>query len=184
MSIRTRATIVVLGLVGALFLTFYAISYGLVQVSDLPLSLELPLAIRLAGLAILLLSGAVIVWLFRHRSPFDFMISTYFSLLRLLAGELTEADSQREEPLVVTGPQRYVRHPIYSAGMIMMLGLTLLIDHTPFLPLTVILYFWFDQVVTRLEERELRALFGDAYRRYCERVPKFFPVKPPYRPRP
>ena len=79
---------------------------------------------------------------------------------------------------VTDGPFRYVRNPIYLAGVTLLLGVGLL--YSPWravdvgLPLLLLLYF--HVAVVRVEEPELRRRFGAKYEDYCERVPRWLPA--------
>jgi protein-S-isoprenylcysteine O-methyltransferase Ste14 len=81
---------------------------------------------------------------------------------------------------VTDGPFRYVRNPIYLAGITLLLGVGLL--YAPWraadfvLPLLLLLYF--HVVVVRVEEPHLRRRFGSKYEEYCERVPRWVPGRP------
>ena len=93
----------------------------------------------------------------------------------------TLARGERQGPAVSTpvtdGPFRYVRNPIYLAGITLLLGAGLL--YAPWrtvdfgLPLLLLLYF--HVAVVRLEEPELRRRYGSKYQEYCERVPRWLP---------
>ena len=75
--------------------------------------------------------------------------------------------------LVTTGIFRYVRHPLYSAHIIMFFGSMLLRLHW----ITVLLYLLFltGQVFrARIEERKLETTFAD-YARYRNRTGMFLP---------
>lgn len=86
------------------------------------------------------------------------------------------------QKLVVRGPYRYVRNPLYDTDMTLMLGAALL---TQSWGLVILLLAYIAQLVMqlRLEERELRARFGPAYARYCALVPRFIPRLTPVDPR-
>ncbi len=75
-------------------------------------------------------------------------------------------------PLTVRGPYRWVRHPLYSF-------MILLIWSSPHITVDRLLFnaLWTGWVVvgTVLEERDLVADFGDAYRDYQRRVPMLVP---------
>lgn len=86
-----------------------------------------------------------------------------------------EERSGRTEPLIVKGPYRYVRHPLYSDVVLLLLGWWLLLDYSFLLISALLLLLWFGFVVTRFEERELRAIFGDDYEEYSRRVPRIVP---------
>ena len=79
---------------------------------------------------------------------------------------------------VTDGPFRFVRNPIYLAGISLLLGVGLLyptwraVDLV--LPLLLLLYF--HVAVVRVEEPELRRRFGTAYDEYYKRVPRWLPV--------
>ena len=81
-------------------------------------------------------------------------------------------------PLVMDGPFRYVRNPIYLAGITMLLGAGLLYPTWEakdlVLPLLLLAYFHF--AVVRVEEPALRQHFGPTYEQYCRRVPRWFPA--------
>jgi len=85
----------------------------------------------------------------------------------------------RVEPLVVAGPYKYVRHPLYLNVMLLIIGWWLVLDYTFIALGGVFLFIWFYFFLEELEERELRQRFGTAHEEYCRRVPRFVP-----RPRP
>jgi protein-S-isoprenylcysteine O-methyltransferase Ste14 len=76
---------------------------------------------------------------------------------------------------VTDGPFRYVRNPIYLAGITLLLGVGLL--YSPWravdLGLPLLLFVYFHVAVVRVEEPEMRRRFGSKYDEYCERVPRW-----------
>jgi protein-S-isoprenylcysteine O-methyltransferase Ste14 len=81
-------------------------------------------------------------------------------------------------PLVMDGPFRYVRNPIYLAGITMLLGVGLLYPtwDAKHLILPLLLLVYFHVAVVRVEEPALRQQFGPTYEDYCRRVPRWFPA--------
>ena len=110
-------------------------------------------------------------WLFRHRSPAKMIVSTYVTLSKLFRRTPVAEPAGRTEPLVLAGPQRYVRHPLYFGVIIIVLGFALLSTYAFVLIATVIILLWFRFVMIPFEERELCALFGDQYRKYMHETP-------------
>jgi protein-S-isoprenylcysteine O-methyltransferase Ste14 len=171
-----RAIIVVPFIVFAVLTVFFTLAYFVVVAVHIPAQFGFQLLVRFIGL-LLLLSGLVLLgWLFRYRRPVDILVSTYvtFSKFGMRRESLAER-SGRTEPLVVEGPYRYVRHPLYSDVVLLLLGWWLLLDHSFLLISALLLLLWFNFVVAPFEERELRAIFGDDYERYAERVPRIIP---------
>jgi len=97
----------------------------------------------------------------------------------LFAGALFPPGAGAEENgvpqrLVVEGPYRYVRNPLYVTDFCLILG-TALLTRSWTLVLVAVLYLVQLSLQLPLEERELRERFGVPYRRYCELVPRFCP---------
>ena len=59
--------------------------------------------------------------------------------------------------------------------MVIVVGWWLLLDRTLVLFMAFLFFLWFNFVVIRFEERELRALFGEQYEAYAKAVPRFIP---------
>lgn len=76
--------------------------------------------------------------------------------------------------IVTTGVYAKVRHPIYSADVILAWGIFLFWPTLRVLVsviwLTIVLVTWM-----KLEEKALTERFGDDYRRYKEKTPMFIP---------
>lgn len=76
--------------------------------------------------------------------------------------------------LVTSGPYRFTRNPLYLAGSLLLLGLSLVLNNLwgvlAIIPLLIILHFG---VILR-EERYLEAKFGESYRRYGSTVRRYF----------
>jgi protein-S-isoprenylcysteine O-methyltransferase Ste14 len=105
----------------------------------------------------------------------------------LLAGALFLPGAGAEENgvpqrLVVEGPYRYVRNPLYEGDICLILGAGLL-TRSWVLMLVAALYLVQLAIQLPLEERELGERFGAPYQRYCELVPRFVPRRRPVRQR-
>jgi protein-S-isoprenylcysteine O-methyltransferase Ste14 len=99
----------------------------------------------------------------------------------LLAGALYLPGAGAEENgvpqrLVVEGPYRYVRNPLYDGDFCLIVGAALL---TRSWALVLVAALYLVQLALQLpfEERELRERFGVPYQRYCELVPRFIPKR-------
>jgi protein-S-isoprenylcysteine O-methyltransferase Ste14 len=112
-------------------------------------------------------SGAVLIlW-----TPWDFLeFAGVRQLVRHLRGEAPPAGSG---PLFTGKAYGFVRHPLY-------LGFSMILAFHPdqtqnsfASALAVVLYFY---VGTFFEERRMERAFGEAYREYRRRVPRFLPL--------
>lgn len=89
------------------------------------------------------------------------------AILNLLQGRKV-----KEMPLSIKGPYRFVRHPLYFFVLVMIWsGPDLTFDRLLF---NVLWSLWI-YIGAILEERDLAADFGDAYRQYKQRVPMLIP---------
>ena len=84
--------------------------------------------------------------------------------------------------LVVRGPYRFVRNPMISGVIFILLGEALLLESLPHavwaaLFITINLIY-----IPLMEEPGLEARFGEPYRRYQQGVPRFIPRLRPWYP--
>jgi len=105
----------------------------------------------------------------------------------LLAGALFPPEVGAKEKgvpqrLVVEGPYRYVRNPLYDGDLCLIIGAALL-TRSWALALVAVLYLAQLALQLPFEERELGERFGVPYRRYCELVPRFVPRRSPVQQR-
>ena len=142
----------------------------------IPLQLGLSLPIRLFGAALLAIAMVLWIWLFRCRRPADVLVSTYSTFSKLLRRVELKQSLGRKEHLVVRGPYKLVRHPMYLAVLLSIVGWGLLLDFAFVLLAAPLALLWFNFVVMPYEERELVALFGRDYEEYMKRVRRFLPI--------
>ena len=117
----------------------------------------------------------ILGWLSKYRKPGDVLVSTYVTMHKSICKKSAEQRTARTEPLVLQGPQRHVRHPMYFAVVVLLIGWWLVLDYTFILLMAFFFFLWFNLVVIRFEEAELMALYGEQYAAYVKAVPKFFP---------
>jgi len=136
-------------------LVLYLVWPNPLSFADLPI----PGALRLMGAILFALGALLVIWVNR-------------TLGRNFSGSLAlRADHQ----LVRRGPYRWVRHPMYSAFVITIIGMlllsaNLLVGGIPLLLLPVVLL-----VRTPREEAMLLDRFGDEYRHYMTTTGRFLP---------
>jgi protein-S-isoprenylcysteine O-methyltransferase Ste14 len=75
--------------------------------------------------------------------------------------------------LITHGPFAYSRNPMFLSGLIVWLGWSLFYGSLPILIVTVVLWALSNAFKVPQEERGLEARFGDAYRDYRRRVPRW-----------
>ncbi len=122
-----------------------------------PAGLGLP---QLAGILLCVAGGALAVW----------CILTF-----ALVGRGTPAPFDPPRKLVVQGPYRYVRNPMYIGAATALCGAAIFYRSIPlfgyvglFLIATHVFVVWY-------EEPTLARLFGDDYQAYCARVRRWLP---------
>lgn len=94
---------------------------------------------------------------------------------RSLGDNVTTTVITREEhELVTAGPYRWIRHPLYTLGLIYF-GSLALVSASWFLLVVSTLSFVMVALRTPIEEEKLIQRFGDEYREYMKRTGRFLP---------
>jgi protein-S-isoprenylcysteine O-methyltransferase Ste14 len=73
---------------------------------------QMPLALQALGLALLTMSSAFIMWVFHENS---------------FAAAVVKVQAERGHHVISSGPYAFVRHPMYSAVVLFMVGIPLLL---------------------------------------------------------
>jgi protein-S-isoprenylcysteine O-methyltransferase Ste14 len=94
--------------------------------------------------------------------------------IKTLSGLPEIAPERYPRVLVTHGIYARVRHPRYVQMFIALAGYALIANH---LASYIAVGLWFPAIliIVALEERELRAHFGETYTNYCGKVPRFIP---------
>ena len=172
---KAKAFLSVPFIVFSVFAIFVALGYVAGIVLGVPSSFGFVFPIRLAGVLVLASGFGLLGWLFKSRKPVHILTSTYMTLVKAI-GRVPLGDSEgRTESLVVRGPYKHVRHPLYLGVVSLIVGWWLLLDYAFLLLSAIFMFLWFNFVVAPFEERELRAMFGEEYEQYTNEVPRMIP---------
>jgi protein-S-isoprenylcysteine O-methyltransferase Ste14 len=76
--------------------------------------------------------------------------------------------------LLMRGPYAVSRHPMYLSEMILLLGWVIFYGSIAVLITCVAWYLFFNYFAMPQEERVMEARFGEAYREYKNKVPRWF----------
>jgi len=96
-------------------------------------------------------------------------------------GDGTPAPWEPPKKLVVAGPYRYVRNPMITGAILILLGETVLFNSWP-LCLWMIIFLVGNMIYFPLvEEKGLKQRFGEPYLEYMAHVPRWIPRFKPWR---
>ena len=96
-------------------------------------------------------------------------------LFSSIGSGITPTSATRQQHVLVTrGPYRWVRHPLYTIGSSLFVGLGLMADNW-FIAALGILAFIAMAIRTPKEEANLIEKFGDEYREYMKHTGRFLP---------
>lgn len=133
-----------------------ALGYGL---NDLwPGEIESPLLLHAIGYLHNIIGGALLTWCF----------------LIFIRNRTTIIPSRAVSALVIEGPYRYTRNPMYVALALIHLGVTMTSGILWYAATFALSTLATQLFVIAPEERYLQYKFTDAYRRYCAQVPRWF----------
>jgi protein-S-isoprenylcysteine O-methyltransferase Ste14 len=144
-----------LGLIGFVSVIVYVINPGWLAWANL----RLPMWLRWIGILIALAGFSLLQW------SQNSLGRSWSDIPRMLKGQI----------LITNGPYRVIRHPIYTA-FILILGSTLLISDNGLVGL-----LWIGMTVLeivsriRFEEGLMLEYFGDQYREYMNRTDRLIP---------
>jgi len=82
--------------------------------------------------------------------------------------------TRQEHQLATNGPYRWIRHPLYTFGLLMFVAFGLMADNW-FIAAMGVLTFTIMAIRTPREEANLIEKFGDEYREYMKRTGRFLP---------
>src|SRR5574341_764227 len=91
------------------------------------------------------------------------------------AGRGTPAPFDPPRRLVILGPYRFVRNPMYIGAGLALIGATLFYESLPLLGYAGVFFLAAHLFVVWYEEPTLRRTFGQEYAAYCGRVRRRLP---------
>ena len=116
--------------------------------------------LQFAGAAFAVLGAGLAAW----------CILTFVSL-----GRGTPAPFDPPRRLVVRGPYRFLRNPMYLGAGLALAGAAVFVGSLPLLAYALVFVVVSDQFVRRYEEPTLRRNFGAEYEAYCRAVRRWLP---------
>lgn len=137
---------VFLGCIVLFFILSYPFYLRFLEWSIIPLSSWL----RWAGMVVALACPFLSLWLFKNIGS------------NISETVLTKQDHQ----LVTSGPYKYIRHPLYTTGILLILSLGAISENWVLLLLAPITFLIFRLVVIPKEEKRLIEKFGENYTTY------------------
>jgi protein-S-isoprenylcysteine O-methyltransferase Ste14 len=145
----------VLGMVGFISIIAYVINPAWLSWATLPL----PLWLRWTGVGIALAGFALLQW------AQNTLGKSWSDTPRMM----------KEQALVTAGPYKFIRHPIYTA-FLLILGSTLLISSNWLIGLAFVAMTALE-IASRIgfEEALMIEYFGDQYREYMQKTGRLFP---------
>jgi protein-S-isoprenylcysteine O-methyltransferase Ste14 len=81
-------------------------------------------------------------------------------------------DEPQKGELITTGVQKYVRHPLYTFSILVLITNPSPTITEAYLSICLILYFW---IGSYFEEKKLVQRFGEEYKRYQAKTGRLFP---------
>ncbi|HEX3430129.1 MAG TPA: isoprenylcysteine carboxylmethyltransferase family protein [Rhizomicrobium sp.] len=133
-----------------------------------------------AWAAIYLAIAGAVSWAFPWRAWFDLRmiwlgpvlivvgVSLSFAAALLFRRENTEMQptSETNRTLVIRGPYRLTRNPMYLGLVLVSLGIAFCVGSLPMFAVPVLIFATTNRVHIPFEEAKMRRQFGDAYNRY------------------
>jgi protein-S-isoprenylcysteine O-methyltransferase Ste14 len=124
----------------------------------------------------------------RHPQTWQIVVAIVFFILFILASLLSwtgsralgrqwriDAGLSSDHELIMAGPYRFVRHPIYTSMLCVLLATGIVITPPWLFLAALILFLVGTEIRVRIEDSLLASQFGDTFQEYRRRVPAYIP---------
>ncbi len=118
---------------------------------------------------------AIVVLLFARPNPTSVAIGGAIGVFGLCLRAYAAGYLKKQEVLTTTGPYAYTRNPLYLGSAVLAAGAAWAMHSWVSAAILGAYFAAVYYVVMRREESELRGHFGEAFDRYAQAVPLFFP---------
>lgn len=105
-----------------------------------------------------------------------FLLRSVWSFAHVGKGTLAPFDETHK--LIIVGPYRYVRNPMYIAVITMLLAQSWFFWSGRLLMYAVLCFVVANVLVIGYEENRLKYKYGDEFHKYCKHVGRWIPGKP------
>ena len=96
-----------------------------------------------------------------------------------LAGELFRLYASgfivKNQVLATDGPYRFVRHPLYTGNILLVVGFAIAASRWWHLPLSLFFFWFYYPPAIEYEDRKLHRIFGTAWEQWSGRTPALMP---------
>ncbi len=103
-------------------------------------------------------------------------LSVFIWIQAVIVSKLDE--NIKKNHLVTSGVYAWVRHPVYSAFMLLCTGMLLIAGNAWFFILPFLYWGLLTVLMQHTEEKWLKDRYGNAYKEYCRRVNRCWPWMP------
>ena len=81
----------------------------------------------------------------------------------------------KNQQLATDGPYRFVRHPLYTGNILLVVGFALAASRWWHLPLSLFFFWFYYPPAIEYEDRKLHRIFGAAWEQWSARTPALLP---------
>lgn len=123
-------------------------------------------------------------WL-RHPHSWQMVLAiVFFALGILLSWTSTRALGRQwridaglssDHELIMAGPYRFLRHPIYTSMLCVLLATGFVVTPLPLFLLAIVVFVFGTEIRVRIEDNLLASQFGDTFQQYRQNVPAYIP---------
>lgn len=133
---------------------------------------DLPYPYDLVSVALQVVFLGLLIWTIRYIDGKEFLGIS--QIVRYYKGTYDTKELDEKQSLVIKGPFKFVRHPIYLFSFLFLLVRPTM-DLFYLISLICILAYFI--IGSYYEEKKLIERFGDDYIEYQNKVPRIFPIK-------
>ena len=86
-----------------------------------------------------------------------------------------DAGLSSDHELIMAGPYRFVRHPIYTSMLCVLLATGFVVTQLPLFLLALVVFLIGTEIRVRIEDKLLASQFGEKFQQYQRSVPAYIP---------
>ena len=121
----------------------------------------------------IVLLAVFVIW--ASPRPEMFWVGAVIALLGILVRLYASGFVMKNKELATDGPYAFVRHPLYTGNILMLVGFCLANGQIwPWLVGAFFLWFWYPTAIS-YEDNKLERIFGDSWRAWSANIPALMP---------